>query len=301
MKTKYFFLSIISLFVLGTVGAHVAKADYRNVTVVTPSAQQVEYSFGRVMTTNAKMPSGWTVGSMSIQNPNPISNSSDFSQILPLTSTTSFSIPTDGMQITFLMKISTNDASVSSSAYANAINMNVQLVDASDGSVLATMYTVSSLSNVAWGPNNIISQDYNVSASLGGHSAFVRMVVAWNLPSDPATYNFNATSNIDGFTMTAPASKESSPIAASANSISLSNAPNPVVNATTITVANVTGAASLKIYDFSGRTVADLSSAITSGSTSEVSFNATELHSGMYLIRLVTAAGVMQRHMIVKH
>jgi hypothetical protein len=78
------------------------------------------------------------------------------------------------------------------------------------------------------------------------------------------------------------------------------NYPNPFNPTTAIRFQlPVDGGASLKVFDLLGREVAVLVDGPMSAGTHTVSFDASELSSGVYIYRLQTAQGVLTRKMVL--
>lgn len=292
----------VAVFICGSIATQTANADYRNVKVHTTGSYLIEYSFGNILTNNivvGRPAGGWSPLPFSIKKPAAIIGSHDFSQTLPYTSTDPIALVA-GSGIMFDLEISTNDMSISSSKYAAAASADVELVDATTGLVLATMYSYSTLAGAAWVGSPSSQLGYTIPASLDGKNAYVRLNVT---PDAQLVDNFDlcATDYVDGlayFALDASLAKSSTAVVA--NDVLLNNAPNPVSSFTTIQVKTTATPVSLKVYDAVGREVADLSSALSNVNTVLIPFDATSLRSGVYFYRLQTDAGTVQRQMIVR-
>lgn len=305
MNPKIFNSIVVSLLIGGTVGAHGAKADFRNVKVYVSQSYQLEYSIGAIQTASVsagKPNGGWSPIPFGVKNPSSITGGTNLGDTWPMTSSESI-VLSEGAAIRFALEISTNDTGISATSYADDAPASVDLVDASNGTVLATMCSMSTVQNANWTSGKAMADYFDVPSSLAGHTAYVRLTVGWNGSGTP-TYDAWASTGSDGLAYAAilgTVGKQVGPASPIASDIQLTNSPNPVVNYTSIDVRNMAEVSSLKVYDVLGREIADLTGSLTSASVQQVRFDATNLVSGNYFYRLSSAVGVVQRQMIVKH
>jgi hypothetical protein len=82
----------------------------------------------------------------------------------------------------------------------------------------------------------------------------------------------------------------------------LSVSPNPVTNHSTITFsAAAAGKVSLGIYDMNGRLMTTIfNGVVEKGLQRQVSFDAVQFNSGMYVCRLQTPTGTISQKIIVR-
>ena len=86
---------------------------------------------------------------------------------------------------------------------------------------------------------------------------------------------------------------------ATTGGMQLSVAPNPVRDRSTVTLARVSEASTVELYDDAGRLVRDLGTVTSSGT---IVLDASELSNGSYTVRVRTAAGtqIVERISITK-
>ena len=295
---------------------NLANAESRNFNVAVPDGHQVEFSIGQIQdhsTAFGKPAGGWTSIPFSIKNPARINGTHDFTLSKMYSMTEPFLLTPDINKVRFDMVVSVNDSSMQSSPFAAAMSAKVELVDVITQEVLTTLFTEESLSDANWtsGLGDGPSEMDNIAPSFAGHTVYVRLNVQWDANFGQGTFDAFAASGSDAlswvdlrapqFSQMGGLHKFDKATTTVANAVTLFNAPNPVVDVTTIHLQGASSPVSLKVYDMLGREVADLTSALSTNNAMDIVFNASALRSGMYFYRLVTATNTLQRQMIVKH
>lgn len=315
-KMKTIYTLVLPILFSSIALLNLANAESRNFNIAIADGHHVEFSIGQIQdhsTAFGKPAGGWTSIPFSIKNPARINGSHDFTISKSYSMTEPFAITSDINKLRFDMVVSVDDSSMRSSPFAAAMSAKVELVDANTQSVLATLFTEESLSDANWtsGMGDGPSEMDNVAPSYVGHTAYVRLSVQWDTTYGQGTFDAFATSGSDALSWVDMRPPQFSPLGGMqkfdnattsvANAVTLFNAPNPVVDVTTIHLQGASAAVSLKIYDMLGREVADLTGALSTNSSMDIAFNASALRSGMYFYRLVTETSTLQRQMIVKH
>ncbi len=294
---KFILLAIAALFVSTNV-----FATYRSAVITTSTGYKIGYEIGNVATVSnsLKKPGDYWYQPFAIKSP--ISNSTNYPLISDYASTVPFTIDSTMAAIAFNFVETINDLTVAKSPdLCNVTTADVEIVDAKTGIVLATPYVSTPFCTKSWIAGMATGNfNFPIPSTMLGMSVIVRMNVGWT-GTTPAPYSTVETT--DAFTLgycaligTAKLATES-PLA-----MDISNSPNPANVYTTITLENVVNPVSLYVYDMLGREVANLTSALQSaGSSKSVMLNTTGLSNGMYLYRLATETGSVQKTLIVRH
>lgn len=243
------------------------------------------------------------------------SNSTDMTGLLAYMSTQPFVVPQPGMYVSFEAEESVIDPSFGNSNFCNMTNATVEIVNASNNTVLAEAHAMPSLCSLNWWQHQASSPatyTYDLSAYTG-MNVYIRMNIQESQPvpftSYATTYSSdgdlgwspynnneqNGTLNPVAQANKSRFGKEVSPAGTENMTTLEQNYPNPFVSSTSIAVNNLNGATTLKVYDMLGRQVADLTGNLPQNvSRAEVNFDAANLPSGIYMYRLETATGLVQ-------
>src|SRR5579883_792198 len=281
-----------------------AADSYRNVTFTLNSSFLTNYSFGGIQIGET---SGTVISDpFSLQNPQ--SNSTDMNGLLGYMSTQPFNVQESGMYITYNVTESTNNALLAASSnYCGATGAAVELVDASNGNVLATLTPLPSFCGVSWLLGLSSSYTYGIPDQYVGKNVYVRLNVGEAAQYAYTSFPSSSLTNLGWSPFVATLLggggllKQVDGVVAGSTQL-MGNYPNPVVNTTTISVQNTNNASSLKVYDVLGRLVSDLTNQMphTDGIVN-IMFDASQLRNGIYFYRLQAADGtVSQRELIVK-
>src|SRR5579883_2757140 len=298
-----------------------AADNYRNATFNFGQSNYVDYSFGGIQIGET---SGTAITEpFLVQNPNgqdtmyetsgtvisdpfslqnPQSNSTDMNGLLGYMSTQQFNVEQTGMYMNYNVVESTNNPTFNYTQNAGTLSAVVEIVNAADGSVLESAYTLPSFSGNSLVQGAQVNFKYNIPDKYLGMEIYIRLHVS---ESSSVPYTSTGTSSMTylGWSPNVLGifGKQVDGVVASSTQL-LGNYPNPVVNTTTISVQNTTNASSLKVYDVLGRLVSDLTNQMphTDG-IANIMFNASQLQNGIYFYRLQAADGtVSQRELIVK-
>lgn len=254
-------------------------------------------------------------------------NSTDMSGLLTYMSSQSFAVES-GMSVSYQAEESVQDPSFGGGGECSMTSATVELVNAANGSVLATVRTMPSLCSDSWFQHQASkpkTYSYDLS-SYAGMNVYIRMNIqeTETIPftSYATTYssesdlgwspydNSQQTTTTGGLTASPSNGNKrgwGKEIASSTSTDNLTvleqNYPNPVVSTTSIAVDNVAAGSTLRVYDMLGRVVADLSASLPQNQAhGEIEFNAANLPTGVYMYRLETASGLsLVKQLSVQH
>jgi len=253
-------------------------------------------------------------------------NSTDMSGLLTYMSSQSFAVYPN-MYVTYEAEESVQDPSFGENGICNMTTATVELVNASNGEVLAEVRQMPSLCSMSWfqhQASNPKTYTYNLS-SYAGLNVYIRMNIQESQPVPFTSYATTYSSESDlGWSPYDNSDQTTTGLTAASNSngnkhgfgkdmtnttstenltVLEQNYPNPVASTTSIAVDNINGATTLRVYDMLGRMVADLSASLPQNvAHAEVEFNAANLQSGVYMYRLETASGLaIVKQLSVQH
>jgi len=227
-----------------------------------------------------------------------LSNSTNYTALGNYFNSQVFAVSTTGEAIAFQLNESTNDPNFNTDGNGTGRAVQVEIFDYTSGQVYGAPVQSLSGSNYTFNPNT--SFIGFIPSACVGHQVYLSLNILWQNSNNGLAYSSMPTSSLTDISGTL--GKEIAAVVPTSDVLG-QNYPNPVNGVTNIPVGYVDGAATLKVYDILGRTVADLSASMPQKqSEGFVTLNTADFQNGTYFYRLVTADGIAStRQMIVRH